>query len=383
MEKIEEGISLAYKKAGVDTLASQKLIQNLKPYAKKTFDQNVLAGIGGFSAIYNLEFLKQYKNPVLITSTDGVGTKLQYASYFKRFDTIGYDLVAMCANDILVSGAKSYIFLDYLAVESLNVEEMTLVLRSISSACKLIECNLLGGETAEHPNTMKKKDNFDIAGFMIGFSEKDDLLTYDNIQNQDIIIGVPSSGIHSNGISLIRKLFFDPNLSKDFNDKEILDFLKNSILLQPTILYEPILRPLIEKKLIKGLVHITGGGFYENIPRILKENYYVEIYSWELKEPFKTISKKGNLNFIEMAKVFNCGYGMLIFTEEKYQEIILATLQKEINNYKEKYKKVQIEFFSEFQEYQKDWDLSLINQKPKVIGKVFYSEKYSKQVIIV
>ncbi|MFN3604920.1 MAG: phosphoribosylformylglycinamidine cyclo-ligase [Leptonema sp. (in: bacteria)] len=375
--------SLEYKKAGVDTLASQKLIESLKPYANKTLTKNVISGIGGFSALYDLSFLKEYKKPILLTSTDGVGTKLNYASFFKRYETIGYDLVAMCANDILVNGGKPYIFLDYLSVDRLHVEEMSIVLRSISAACKLINCSLIGGETAEHPNTKKHQNDFDLAGFMIGFCEQEKLLTYDNIQKGDIVIGVPSSGIHSNGVSLIRKIFFDPNDPKEENKEEVLAFVKESILLQPTILYEPILRPLLEENLIKGLVHITGGGFYENIPRILKENYYVELAKWDLEEPFDKVSNKGNLDFIEMTKIFNCGFGMLIFADKKSEAEILHILRKEIETYKKSYIENQKDFFYDFLEYLKDWDLKYFKQTPKVLGAVGNSEKLSKKIIFI
>lgn len=381
MSSLLEDASDAYKEAGVDTRSAQILIKNFLPYALKTLDKNVISGIGGFSALYDLGFLKKYKNPVLLTSTDGVGTKLSYASYFKRYETIGYDLVAMCANDILVAGGKPFLFLDYLAVDRLNVEEMEIVLRSIASACSLIQCNLIGGETAEHPNSLKNKEDFDLAGFMIGFLEKDDLLNTQLIQENDSIIGVPSSGIHSNGISLIRKLFFDPYLSQS-SQKEILDFLKYSILLQPTILYEPILRPLLDQKLVHALVHITGGGYFENIPRILKENFFVELYPWQLNEPFNLIANRAKLDFIEMTKVFNCGYGMLIICDQSKENIILNFLEREINKYKEMYYQKQKEFFYEFKDYWHDWNLKYLNQKPAIIGKVGYSEALSRRVII-
>ncbi len=376
-----EDISLPYKESGVDTRSAQILIKNFLPYAQKTLHKNVISGIGGFSALFDLDFLKKFKNPVLLTSTDGVGTKLCYATYFNRYETIGYDLVAMCANDILVSGGKPFLFLDYLVVDRLNVEKMELVLRSIASACSLIECSILGGETAEHPNSFKNKEDFDLAGFMIGFLEKEEILHSDLIQENDIIIGVPSSGIHSNGISLIRKLFFDPYTSQS-NQKEILEFLKYSILLQPTILYEPILRPLLDQKLIHSLVHITGGGFFENIPRILKENFYVELNPWQLKEPFDLIAKKGNLDFIEMVKVFNCGFGMLVFCDQSKENFILNAIQEGIQKYKQNYYQKQKEFFYEFKEYWDDWHLQYINQKPTVIGKVGISKNLSKKVII-
>ncbi len=383
MEIKHQEYSEAYKQAGVDTLAGQSLVKLIVPFARKTYNKNVVSDIGGFSAVYDLSFLKEYKEPVLLTSTDGVGTKLTYASFFGRYETIGYDLVAMCANDILVSGGKSHIFLDYLAVGKLHVQEMSIVIRSIAAACKMIECSLIGGETAEHPNVMKEND-FDLAGFMIGFCEREHLITGENIEEGNVIIGIPSSGVHSNGLSLIRKLFYDPASNtppKDTIQKEMFDFVKESILLQPTILYEKILYEHIKNKLIKGLVHITGGGYQENIPRILKENYYVELQSWDLKTPFKEIQQKGNLSFLEMTNVFNCGFGMLIFVDEKSVHSMIKQISENLKNYQQNYIKIQKEFFPEFSEWESNWNLPYLSTEPKILGVVKKGAKYNKKVV--
>jgi phosphoribosylformylglycinamidine cyclo-ligase len=380
MEKYKEA-SEVYKKAGVDTYAGQSFVKKILPFVRKTYDSNVLSDLGGFSALYDLSFLKSFKEPVILTSTDGVGTKLTYASFFKRFDTIGYDLVAMCGNDILVSGGKGYIFLDYLAVGKLNIEDMSYVVRSIAAACKMIQCNLMGGETAEHPGVMKEHD-FDLAGFMIGFCEKDTLITGQTIEEGDLILGIPSSGIHSNGLSLIRKLFFDPaNPSSEQISDDILNFLKEDILLQPTVLYQKILIELVQRKNIKGMIHITGGGYFENIPRILKENFYVELNPWELKSPFKEIAKKGNLDFIEMAKIFNCGYGMLIIVNEKEVEEIKQEIIQNIQEYKKAYLLTQKEFFPEHKEWEKDWQLKFFIEEPTILGIVKKDPKNNKKVV--
>lgn len=380
MNSHEQEYSELYKKSGVDTIAGQNLVKNIKDFVKKTFDVNVLTDLGGFSGIYDLSFLKSYKEPVLLTSTDGVGTKLSYASYFKRFDTIGYDLVAMCANDILVSGGKPAIFLDYLATGKLHVEHMSLVVRSIAAACKMINCSLLGGETAEHPNLMVKQDDFDLAGFIIGFSEKQELITGEFIKEGDVILGIPSSGIHSNGLSLIRKIFFDPALNQEANI-EIQHFIKKNILLQPTVLYELILRDVI--KYIKGMVHITGGGYFENIPRILKENYYVELKQWKLNDVFQRIANHGNMNFLEMTKVFNCGFGMLIFVEEQNVHVLKESIQKKLESYKEKYIQNQMLFFGEYQEWKDDWYLQNLSTEVEVLGVVKKDSSYSKKVVFI
>ncbi len=375
-----------YKEAGVDTLAGMNLVQSILPFVRKTYQKNVLSDLGGFSAIYDLSFIKNMDEPVLLTSTDGVGTKLTYSSFFKRFDTVGYDLVAMCANDILVSGGKSAIFLDYIATGKLKLEELSLVIRSIASACKMIGCSLMGGETAEHPGVMKE-DDFDLAGFMIGFAEKSKLITGENIIEGDIIIGVPSSGIHSNGVSLIRKIYFDP---AQIQEQEIhaikekdREFIKNFILLQPTILYEPILRDLIDNQYVKGMVHITGGGYPENIPRILKDDLYVELNEWELKTPFKEIAERGNLNFSEMVKVFNCGYGMLLFIDKKNINFVTEEIKKNIKQYKSLYIQTQRNFFSEYNEWEKDWTLPFLNEIPVVLGEVKKDIKHNKKVIFI
>ncbi|GIX40779.1 MAG: phosphoribosylformylglycinamidine cyclo-ligase [Leptospiraceae bacterium] len=379
----EQEYSLLYKDAGVDTLAGQSLIQSIIPFVRKTYTKNVISDLGGFSAIYDLSFLKSMNEPVLLTSTDGVGTKLTYASYFKRFDTIGYDLVAMCANDILVSGGKPEIFLDYIAVGKLKVKEMSIVIRSIAAACKMIDCSLTGGETAEHPIVMKEED-FDLAGFMIGFCEKKDLITGEDIQENDVIVGIPSSGVHSNGISLIRKLFYDPASEKnEAINKDIFLFLKESILLQPTVLYDVILREFIQQKIIKGMVHITGGGYQENIPRILKENYYTELSIWELQSPFKEIANMGNLDFKEMTKVFNCGYGMLVILDKQYVDMFIKKISEKLAFYKEKYISIQREFFQEFPEWEKDWKLPHLSLKAEILGTIKKDSRYNKKVVFI
>ncbi|MCS7205995.1 MAG: phosphoribosylformylglycinamidine cyclo-ligase [Leptospiraceae bacterium] len=369
-----------YKQAGVDTQAAQRLIQKTVPFIKKTFHSHVLSDIGGFASWLDLSFVKSMKNPVLLTSTDGVGTKLLYATFLNRYDTVGFDLVGMCANDLLVSGGIPLALLDYVAVGRLDEEKISLVLRSIASACKLIHCALIGGETAEHPNVMKNPDDFDLAGFIIGVAEKENLLPH-SIQEGDIVMGIPSSGVHSNGLSLVRKLFFDP--ANPFADKIAnRDFIKEKIFLQPTVLYEKILRDLIESKLIKGLVHITGGGFIENIPRILPDDHYVELQPWELETPFREIAQKGNLDFQEMIKVFNCGFGMIAIIREKDVPTLQKELPTKIKEYKKQYQSIQKEFFPEFPQWENDWTLPYLSETPRVLGRIKKNRQYSKKVIL-
>lgn len=370
--------SEAYRKAGVDTQKAQKLIRDNLDFLRKTFRDIVITDIGGFSAGVDANFLRTYKNPVLLFTADGVGTKLTYASYFRRYDTVGYDLVGMCANDILVSGGKPVVFLDYLAAGSLDVDAMGLVLRSIASACRMLECSLVGGETAEHPSVLKPGD-FDLAGFMVGVAERNSLLPGD-LREGDVIIGIPSSGIHSNGVSLIRKLFFDPVEPSREVTEEISGFLKHGILLQPTILYGVLLQELLDNRSIKALAHITGGGFFENVPRILPRDFAAVMKPWKLPEPFSTIAGRGNLDFLEMVKVFNCGYGMVAIADRDSAGEVIKFLSRQKEIYRQKYINTQKEFFPEFPEWEQDWNLPFFAAEPDVIGVIEKTDSSQKVI---
>lgn len=299
---------LSYRDAGVDIDAGDQLVTNIKPFAKRTLRPEVITGIGGFGALF--EISKKYHSPVLVSGTDGVGTKLKLAFQLGRHDTIGIDLVAMSVNDILVQGAEPLFFLDYFACGKLNVETATAVVAGIAKGCELAGCSLIGGETAEMPG-MYPNDEYDLAGFAVGIVEKDQIISGTTIQTGDIVLGLASSGAHSNGYSLIRKII-DKNridLSTDLDGKTIAD-----IIMAPTHIYvQPILK-LIQQLPVKGLAHITGGGLIENIPRILPDQFMAVLHknSWEMPPLFHWLQQQGNVAESEMARVFNCGIGMVI-----------------------------------------------------------------------
>ena len=300
--------SISYKDAGVDITAGDKLISNIKPYAKATNSPEVMGGLGGFGSLF--EIPKKFKNPVLVSGTDGVGTKLKLAFDLNTHNTIGQDLVAMCVNDILVQGAEPLFFLDYFACGKLNVEMATEVVKGIAEGCLLAGCSLVGGETAEMPG-MYSRGEYDLAGFCVGAVERTKVIDGKSISEGDMIIGIASSGPHSNGYSLIRKILEKEkvNLSSDFDGKTFAD-----VLMAPTKIYvKPILR-LLEKIKVNGLAHITGGGIYENIPRVIKENQKVVIKkdSWNMPSIFQWLKEKANINDYELYKTFNCGIGMVI-----------------------------------------------------------------------
>ena len=300
--------SISYKDAGVDITAGDKLISNIKPYAKATNSPEVMGGLGGFGSLF--EIPKKFKNPVLVSGTDGVGTKLKLAFDLNTHNTIGQDLVAMCVNDILVQGAEPLFFLDYFACGKLNVEMATEVVKGIAEGCLLAGCSLVGGETAEMPG-MYSRGEYDLAGFCVGAVERTKVIDGKSISEGDMIIGIASSGPHSNGYSLIRKILEKEkvNLSSDFDGKTFAD-----VLMAPTKIYvKPILR-LLEKIKVNGLAHITGGGIYENIPRVIKENQKAVIKkdSWDMLSIFQWLKEKANINDYELYKTFNCGIGMVI-----------------------------------------------------------------------
>ena len=299
---------ISYKDAGVDIKAGDKLVKNIKPFAKATSRPEVMGGLGGFGSLF--EIPKKFKHPVLVSGTDGVGTKLKLAFDLDMHNTIGQDLVAMCVNDILVQGAEPLFFLDYFACGKLNVEMATEVVKGIADGCLLAGCSLVGGETAEMPG-MYSRGEYDLAGFCVGAVERSKVIDGKSISEGDMIIGIASSGPHSNGYSLIRKILEKEkvNLSSDFDGKTFAD-----VLMAPTKIYvKPILR-LLEKIKVNGLAHITGGGIYENIPRVIKENQKVVIKkdSWNMLSIFQWLKEKANINDYELYKTFNCGIGMVL-----------------------------------------------------------------------
>ncbi|SFF11256.1 phosphoribosylformylglycinamidine cyclo-ligase [Nitrosomonas sp. Nm166] len=316
-------MQLTYRNAGVDIDAGDRLVENIKPLAKRTLRSEVLTGIGGFGALF--EISKKYQNPVLVSGTDGVGTKLKLAFQLNRHDSIGIDLVAMSVNDILVQGAEPLFFLDYFACGKLNVETATAVISGIARGCELAGCALIGGETAEMPG-MYPPDEYDLAGFAVGVVEKDQIINGTTIKEGDIVLGLTSSGAHSNGYSLIRKIIENNqiDLFADFDGKTFADTL-----LAPTRIYVKPLLALIKRLPVKGLVHITGGGLIENVPRILPDQVMAVLHknAWEMPPLFHWLQQQGNISDHEMTRVFNCGIGMIIVVAPEHAEDAMHNLQ--------------------------------------------------------
>ena len=300
----------AYAKAGVDVEAGYQVVDRIKKHAEKTKRLGVLGGLGGFGAAFDLSKL-DVKEPVLISGTDGVGTKLMLAIEADKHDTIGIDCVAMCVNDIVAAGAEPLYFLDYIATGKNLPEKLEKVVAGVAQGCLLSGAALIGGETAEMPD-MYDIDDYDLAGFAVGIAEKSALIDGSkNVEAGDILLGLPSSGIHSNGYSLVRKIF------KDFDKQEILPELERPLgeeLLEPTHIYVQELLPLIKDNMIKGISHITGGGFYENLPRMFSDQLAAEIIedSWEILPIFKALEKYGQVPHDEMFQIFNMGIGMVL-----------------------------------------------------------------------
>lgn len=318
---------LTYKDSGVDIDAGNRSVKLIKDSVKATYRPEVLGDLGGFGGLFALNSGK-YKEPVLVSGTDGVGTKLRLAFMLDKHDTIGQDAVAMCVNDILVQGAEPLFFLDYLAVGKLDPEQVASVVKGVANACKESGCALIGGETAEMSGFYPVGE-YDIAGFAVGVAEKSQLITSDRVKEGDVLLGLPSSGVHSNGYSLVRKIVFD---HKGFKGDEYIAELGKTIgeeLLTPTRLYPKTCLPLINNFDIHGMVHITGGGFYDNIPRALPENMAVEIDSsvWQMPTIFKLLQEWGNVDWKEMYRTFNMGIGMIIMTSAEEAEKIKAHLQ--------------------------------------------------------
>ena len=318
---------LTYKDAGVDIDAGNRSVELIKNSVRATYRPEVLGDLGGFGGLFALNSGK-YKEPVLVSGTDGVGTKLKLAFMLDKHDTIGQDAVAMCVNDILVQGAEPLFFLDYLAVGKLLPEQVADVVTGVAGACKESGCALIGGETAEM-NGFYPEGEYDIAGFAVGVVEKSKLITSVKVKEGDVILGLPSSGVHSNGYSLVRRIVFD---HKGFKGDEYMEELGKTIgeeLLTPTRLYPQSCLPLIEKFDIHGMVHITGGGFYENIPRALPKDLAVEIDTskWEMPTIFRLLQQWGNVDWPEMYRTFNMGIGMILIVSAEEAEAVKAHLQ--------------------------------------------------------
>ncbi len=317
--------SLSYRDAGVDIDAGDRLVENIKPFARRTMREGVLAGIGGFGALF--EVSKKFREPVLVSGTDGVGTKLKLAFQMNRHDTVGIDLVAMSVNDILVQGAEPLFFLDYFACGKLDVETATQVVKGIAAGCERAGCALIGGETAEMPG-MYSNGEYDLAGFAVGAVEKSLIIDGKDITSGDVVLGLASSGPHSNGYSLIRKVVETAraDLSSGFDGRTL-----GETLLEPTRIYvKPVLAALKQVRL-KGLAHITGGGLFENVPRVLPENVCAQLEksAWPRPPVFEWLQKTGNVNEAEMHRVFNCGIGMAIVVAPDQAAIAMQALERE------------------------------------------------------
>lgn len=319
---------MTYKNSGVDVDEGQRAIKLMKEHVRSTYSPNVLTDIGSFGGLFSLN-VDDYKEPVLVAGTDGVGTKLKIAFMMDKHDTIGQDCVAMCINDILCQGGKPLFFLDYIAAGKLIGEKIAQIVGGVAEGCKLAGCALIGGETAEMPG-LYDENEYDMAGFAVGIVDKSKIITGRNIEMGDAILALPSSGIHSNGYSLVRKLFFDV---LDMKTTDYIDELGKTLgeeLLTPTKIYvRPILN-LIDKINLKGICHITGGGFHENIPRMLQENMHAEIDpdSWEIPPIFKFIQQEGDIVEDEMFNTFNMGVGMMVVIREKDVEQAVQILKE-------------------------------------------------------
>lgn len=318
--------SLSYRDAGVDIDAGDQLVENIKPFAKRTMRPEVLGGLGGFGAM--VEISKKYKEPVLVSGTDGVGTKLKLAFELKRHDTVGIDLVAMSVNDILVQGAEPLFFLDYFACGKLDVPAATEVIKGIATGCEQAGCALIGGETAEMPG-MYPIGEYDLAGFAVGVVEKSQIITGKTIQPGDVVLGLASNGAHSNGYSLVRKILHlaEADYTAEFdNGKSLAD-----VVMAPTRIYVKPLLKLMQTLPVKGMAHITGGGISENVPRVLPENTVAQIdaQSWTMPRLFQWLQEKGGVAQSEMYRTFNCGIGMVVIVAAEHAAQATALLQAE------------------------------------------------------
>ena len=316
---------LSYAAAGVSIDNGDELVERIKPAAKRTLIPGVLGSIGGFGALF--EVSREYRNPVLVTGTDGVGTKLMLAFQLGRHDTVGQDLVAMSVNDILVQGAKSLFFLDYYACGKLDVDIAERVVKGIAKGCELAGCALIGGETAEMPG-FYPVDEYDVAGFAVGLVDKKKVLDLNTQKEGDVLIALPSSGIHSNGYSLIRKVFTvnSQNLARHFSE---LGTTLGEALLMPTKIYVKPILSLLEQVTVKSIAHITGGGFYENIPRALKKGLSAQIEKKDVKvlPIFDLVAKTGNIPEHDMFNTFNMGVGMMVCVAQEDADKALETLR--------------------------------------------------------
>jgi phosphoribosylformylglycinamidine cyclo-ligase len=309
--------SSRYAESGVDIDKGNQFIANIKPLVAATFRRGVLTDIGGFGGLFAIGG-DRFNDPVLVSSTDGVGTKLKIASLCNKHDTIGIDLVAMCVNDIVVSGAQPLFFLDYFSIGKLDLNVATDVIKGIAKGCEIAKCSLIGGETAEMPGLYQEGD-YDLAGFVVGIAERDKIIDGSEIKVGDKLIGLTSSGIHSNGYSLVRKICFEELGLSVTDHVDELGCTLGEELLRPTRIYVETLLNLFKNFKIRGLIHITGGGFTDNIPRVLPKGTKVNIEkgSWPVLPIFEFLQKNGEISSEEMFRTFNCGIGMVLIVDSR------------------------------------------------------------------
>jgi phosphoribosylformylglycinamidine cyclo-ligase len=336
-------VKITYQLAGVDIDQAQKAKEQIKELVSSTFRPEVLSNFGSFGGLFALK-LTQYQQPVLVSSIDSVGTKIKIATMMNKHTTIGQDIVAHCVNDILVQGAEPLFFLDYLGLGKMNPVLVKEIIQGISAACQVIDCSLIGGETAELPGFYPEGD-YDLVGCIVGLVEKKKIITGEKIQPGDVVIGLPASGLHTNGYSLARKIFFE---KMKCQPDTYLPELKTTVgeeLLKPHRCYLKLLLPLLKKGKIKGLAHLTGGGFLDNIPRILPAGVGVKIFkgTWEILPVFKILQREGELDEKEMFRTFNLGIGMVVITSPYHQqEVVKRTSGKIIGEVVKSRKKIRI-----------------------------------------
>lgn len=318
-------MSKQYEAAGVSLEAGYESVRRIKKHVARTSVPGVVGGIGSFGGMFDLSGLG-YKEPVLVSGTDGVGTKLKLAFMMDKHDTIGQDVVAMCVNDVLAQGAKPLFFLDYVAVGKNHPEKIEQIVKGVADGCVLADCALIGGETAEMPD-MYDVDEYDIAGFTVGAVEKSRMIDGTKTESGDVVIGLQSSGVHSNGFSLVRKLIVKDH-DLDLKEKYTLSRPLGDALLEPTRIYVRPVSKVLEEVDVHGVAHITGGGFYENMPRCLKPGLGIKINkgSWEIPEIFPFLQKLGNVDEKDMYNVFNMGVGMILVVDEKDVERTMEIL---------------------------------------------------------
>jgi len=317
-----------YKNAGVDIEAGYQSVELMKKYVKETMRPEVMGGLGGFSGAFSLAAIKDMENPILLSGTDGCGTKVKLAFLLDKHDTIGIDAVAMCVNDVACAGGEPLFFLDYIACGKNYPEKIATIVKGVAEGCKQAGAALVGGETAEHPGLMPE-DEYDLAGFAVGVADEKDLITGENIKSGDVLVGIASSGVHSNGFSLVRKVFEMTKESLNTYYDELGTTLGEALLV-PTIIYVKALKSVKEAGVtVKGCSHITGGGFYENIPRMLPEgiNAVVKKDSYDIPPIFKLLQKTGNIEEKMMYNTYNMGLGMVLAVDASDVEKTVAAIE--------------------------------------------------------